>query len=378
MRNTYSGRKGLVSRILSYGILVLSLFFCNGLQSQSTSLDGRLNGFNFIGPRYSEDLNFQSFEDIKSINANWVAFVPEVILDRSSLKLRPDSENHWWGKTIQGNIASIKMAKEAGLKVMLKPQMVLDYVTYPSGLFSDLIKLVDQGGAIVVDKSDGASWRGDFNPDNEEDWRIWEASYSDYVIKLALLAEELNVEILCIGTELKKSAELRPQYWYELIKKIRKIYKGRITYSANWDEYNEIEFWDQLDYIGTNSYYPISLSATPNVKSTMRNWTYYRSRLKKLSKKHNKQILITEFGYRNVSYAGIRPWIHDDGTSKSNYEAQDNLYDAFFQSFWDQSWIRGGFSWNWDAVEKKQGNTDFSVQGKPAENIIRKWYNSTP
>ena len=374
MRNTYSFRNGLVNRLLSNVILILCLFFGNGMQSQSISSDARLNGISFIGPRYSEDLNFQSFEDIKSINANWVAFVPEVILNRSNLKLRPDSENHWWGKTIEGNIAAIKMAKEAGLKVMLKPQVVLDYVTYPSGLFSNLIKLVDQGGEIVVDKSDGASWRGDFSPDNEEDWRIWESSYSDYVIKLAYQAEELDVEVFCIGTELKKSVELRPQYWVGLIKKIRSIYKGRITYSANWDEYSGVEFWDQLDYIGTNSYYPISLSATPHVKSTKRNWTYYRSRLKKLSEKYNKQILITEFGYRNVSHAGVRPWIHDDGKSESNYEAQANLYDAFFQSVWDQSWIKVGFSWNWDAVEKKQGNTDFSVQGKPAESVIRKWY----
>lgn len=335
----------------------------------------KMNGISFNGPRYQADLKANSFEEIKELKANWIAFVPETILNRSTLKLRPDSENHWWGKTIEGSVQAIKMAKSAGLRVMLKPQMVLDNITYPSsGLFSELIKLEDQGGKIVSDKSDGASWRGDFSPDNEADWQTWEDSYSKYILRLAIIAEDLDVDVFCLGTELKESAEQRPQFWKNLIKKVRKIYSGPITYSANWDEYSDIEFWADLDFIGTNTYYPISLSGTPKVKSTVRNWKYFKSKLKKFSEKHGKQILITEFGYRNVSYSGVRPWIHDSGKSEPNDQAQSNLYEAFFQSFWNEPWIIGGFSWNWDAVPQKKGNTDFSVQGKAAAGVLREWF----
>lgn len=347
------------------------------MTAQSIQIQKPINGISFSGPQYESELDPKIFLGIVETNANWVGFVPEVILNRSTLKLRPDSENHWWGRTLIGNISAIKLAKEKGLKVMLKPQMVLDNVTSPSGLFSDLIKLEDLGGRIVDDKSDGASWRGEFRPDSEKDWLIWEASYRNYILKVSSLAQELGVDLLCIGTELKQSTKRRSEFWIKLIKEIREVYKGPITYSANWDEYSNIDFWNLLDYIGTNSYYPISLRSTPTVNGTKSNWRFFKRNLKKLSVKYDKEILITEFGYRNVSYAGVRPWIHDDGQSEPNYNAQSNLYEALFQAFWDESWIKGGFSWNWDAVEKEVGNTDFSIQNKPALKILTEWYSKS-
>ncbi len=364
-------------RIDRYAIPVLIIIFGTisiGLEGQVIFQEESINGVSFRGPRYERDLNPDSFGEILEVNANWVAFTPEVILDRSTLKLRSDKDNHWWGNTISGNIILIRMAKEAGLKVMLKPQMILDNVTFPSGLFSDLIKLEDQGGKIVSDKSDGASWRGDFDPLTKESWMIWEQSYRSYILSLARTAEELEVDLFCIGTELKISTKKRPEFWRQLISDVRKVYSGPISYSANWDEYSRIEFWDELDIIGVNSYCPISLRRTPTVEGTIDNWKYYKKVLKEFSEGLDKDVLITEFGYRNVSFAGLRPWIHDDGDSKSNLEAQSNLYEAFFRSYWNEPWIKGGFSWNWDAVTKGIGNTDFSIQNKPAQEILSNWY----
>ena len=366
-----------IKRFSNLLVLVSLLFGYQIVCAQSIPINGIINGVSFTGPRYSEDLNESSFEEIKNTNANWVSITPEVILNRATLQLRPDTENHWWGQKIEGSVAAIKMAKKAGLKVMLKPQVILDNISHSSGLFSNLITLKDQGDEIVIDKSDGASWRGEISPDTEGDWLTWETSYTDYILRLATIAEDLEVDLFCIGTELKSSTKKRPEYWIALIQKVRKFYHGPITYSANWDEYKNIEFWGQLDFIGCNSYFPISIRATPSIKFTKRNWKYFRKKLKKLSEKHRKKLIITEFGYRNVSYAGLRPWIHNDKKSKPNDEAQANLYDAFFQSFWDQQWILGGFSWNWDAVEKDPGNTDFSIQGKPAIGILSSKYAST-
>jgi hypothetical protein len=35
----------------------------------------------------------------------------------------------------------------------------------------------------------------------------------------------------------------RPKYWQELILEIRKVYKGKLTYAANWDEFKRVPFW---------------------------------------------------------------------------------------------------------------------------------------
>ena len=38
---------------------------------------------------------------------------------------------------------------------------------------------------------------------------------------------------------------------------VRQTFKGKLTYSANWDHYSGIGFWDDLDLIGMNSYWKL-------------------------------------------------------------------------------------------------------------------------
>ena len=122
------------------------------------------------------------------------------------------------------------------------------------------------------DKTNGARWRGDFKAKNTADWNTWERSYEKYILQLAHLAEANEVALFCIGTELRESAKQRPHFWKQLIKKVRNVYAGQLTYSANWDEYQDITFWKDLDYIGIDAYFPISAAGTPEVEETVANW----------------------------------------------------------------------------------------------------------
>ena len=80
-------------------------------------------------------------------------------------------------------------------------------------------------------------WRGEFTGnikmDSEENWRILEESYTQFILTYAKAAENLNADIFCIGTELEQFVANRPIYWQKIIKEIRKIYKGKLTYAAN-------------------------------------------------------------------------------------------------------------------------------------------------
>jgi len=209
---------------------------------------------------------------------------------------------------------------------------------------------------------------------NEADWQTVEQSYEAYILKLAKVAADLEVDMFSVGTELKQFAIKRPAYWQQLIKKVRKIYKGQLTYSANWDEYQKISFWQSLDFIGVDTYFPINRMETPDYKRTLKNWRSIHKQMRKLSKKADKKILLTEFGYRNVSYAGKRPWTHDKGPATINNQAQVNLYKAFFQTFWKEKWVAGGFAWKWFHQAQAKNNTSFSVQGKPALEVVQEWY----
>ena len=330
----------------------------------------------FSGPG-EPNLTVEMFEGIKVSNANWVALIPEATLDRYTLNFLEDAKNDWWSETIEANIQGIQLAKQAGLKVFLKPHIVLGaikdkrtpkarLVSYSSNSFSN---------TPLVDKTRGAEWRGTLSVKKERDWQQLEQNYEAYILKLAKIAAIEEVDLFSVGTELKEFATKRPQFWRQLIQKVRMIYDGPLTYAANWDEYQKISFWQDLDYIGVDTYFPINKMKTPEVKKTIKYWRAIQKQLRKLSKAEDRKILLTEFGYRNVSYAGKRPWTHDKGkNTPPNYQAQVNLLEAFFQSFWHKPWVAGGFSWKWFGNPKSGKDTTFSVQGKPALKVLQKWY----
>lgn len=304
--------------------------------------------------------------EVNITQAKWVAFIPEIILERETLKLRPDELNPNWGETQIGIFKGIKLAKENGFKVMLNPHIILSKTE--SGKKNILT------GKKIKDKTRGVEWRGDFKAKNEADWKIWEKEYEQYILQLAHMADSFEVDILSVGAELRESAVKRPEYWRNLIQKIREIYSGKLTYSANWDEYDKITFWDDLDFIGVDTYFPVNLSNTPKTRKTIRNWRRISKKIKKKNQKFDRPILLTEFGYRSIEFAGRKPWLHDKGKDTSNLQAQVNLYEAFFRTFWKKDWIAGGFLWKWYADESEVKPTDFSPQGKPALEVIKTWY----
>ena len=264
----------------------------------------KIAGMSLSSPQYPI-LNTEVFESIQNINANWVAFIPEATLDRSTLTLIPDEENHWWGKTVEANIEGIQLAKKAGLKVFLKPHIILSPVSK-----KNKVVFINNGTTTyekIKDKTRKAEWRGDFYAPSEMDWQTWEESYEAYILKLAKVAAEWEVDLFSIGTELKMSATKRPKFWRQLIRKIKNIYHGPLIYCANWDEYDKVSFWADLDYIGIDTYFPINKMETPSVKKTLKNWRPIQKKLKKISKKEKKKIILTEFGYRSVAYAGKTP-----------------------------------------------------------------------
>ena len=304
------------------------------------------------------ELNLSMLQEVESINANWIAVVPEATLDRATLKLLPDSVNDFWGETVAANIEAVRLAKSLGYKVFLKPHIVLGEKVGRS-----------------EDKTKKASWRGDLKAGSEGDWEKLEAEYGQYIIELARLAEQYDVELFSIGTELKGFVAHRGTFWFSLIDQVRAVYSGKITYSANWDEYKSIRFWSELDYIGVDAYFPLSKSETPKVRQVKRKWKSIRSNLEKLSKRYDRQILFTEYGYRNISNSGHRPWEHvKDRDTASNLTAQKNLYQALYESVWTESWLAGGFLWKWFAKPLSEDNTDFTVQDKPAQAVVREWY----
>ncbi|NQW28219.1 MAG: hypothetical protein HQ474_09935, partial [Flammeovirgaceae bacterium] len=198
----------------------------------------------------------------------------------------------------------------------------------------------------------------------------------NYILHYANLADSLQVPLFCIGTEFRMAVQKRGPFWKNLIKKVRAIYSGQITYAANWDNYQLIDFWSELDYIGIDAYFPLIEVAQPTLSQLLTAWGPEFERLKSLSADYQKPILFTEFGYQSLTGTTGKHWQLNN--KNTEMESQRTAYEAILNKFWDVPWFAGGFLWKWHLKKDAGGLKDpnFTPQGKPALEVITKYYKS--
>jgi len=330
----------------------INLVFCFIFLLQSCSAQPiskeKINAISFVASR--EAVSQEHMDAVLNLNANYAAVMPfGFIRNLETPDIKFNTDRQWFGETKAGIEQYIKMLHDNDIAVMVKPQIWI--------------------------------WRGEFTGylkmNTEADWKTLEDSYRDFILTYAKGAAEMDVEIFCIGTELEQFIMERPQFWDGLISEIKKVYKGKLTYAANWDEYKRVPFWKQLDYIGVDAYFPISESKTPTVAEATEGWQRWKKELKNISEENDKKIIFTEYGYRSLDFAGKEPWRSERDMPGLNLDAQTNLTKAVFDEIYPQEWFAGGFIWKWFIDHKQSGgfeNNQFTPQNKPVEEIIRQHF----
>jgi hypothetical protein len=314
---------------MKYLCLFLSLFsfgFCNQAVQQPTrssrseaqgipsptypftarfSAVEKMHGLTFVAP--PEPFAENPMKAVNAVGATWISVVPYAFtrLDMPNVRYA-EHGGQWWGERPEGVRETIRAAHENGVKVMLKPQV---YV--PNG------------------------WTGALDFKTDEDWEQWEEAYVRYILRFAALADSTGAELFCIGTEFNNAIQKRPQFWTSVIKQIRTIYRGKLTYSSNWDDWERVPFWSELDYIGLGGYFPLVEASTPDVEQLKTAWKPVHERLKNFSKQKGKPVLFTEFGYLSVDGCGWRNWELENGIEERNIneQAQANCLEALFATF---------------------------------------------
>ena len=317
-----------------------------GLTSFNFKTESKINGLSFVSTNSSID--HTNVEPIISLNANYVAIIPfGFVSSLNDPNLTFNSKHQWYGETTAGISQYTEEFRKGKLKLMMKPQ-------------------------IWVMRGE---YCGHIEMKTEKEWQKLEQSYTNFILHYAAIAEKLKTEIFCIGTEMDYFQTNRPQYWVQVIKKIKTKYSGKITYAANWDEYKRVKFWKDLDYIGVDAYFPLSNKKTPTETDCTQGWKKYKEELKGISLKNERPILFTEFGYCSSDSAAHEPWRSD--RRKINLLGQLNATNALFTSFWDEEWFAGGFIWKWFHDYENSGgigHAGHTPQNKPVENIIRQRY----
>ncbi|MGD9131153.1 MAG: hypothetical protein PVH73_06220 [Candidatus Bathyarchaeota archaeon] len=244
---------------------------------------------------------------------------------------------------------AITTAHSLGLKVMLKP----------------MVEAVEREETLSY-----PVWRGEIQPSDE-----WFESYSEFINFFAEFAEENGVELFSVGCEYKATTGEKEQ-WETVIQGVRERYSGPIVYSADWTNYQNIEWWDSVDYVGIDAYFPLSvLKYDPAFDELKNAWNNYADEIEAWLSTVNKPVILTEIGYRSGDGTNMAP---------SNYwsdmpidlQEQMDCYEAAFQTLWKRSWFYGFYWWTWTYNPTDGGPNDSShtPQGKPAQEVITQWY----
>jgi hypothetical protein len=303
------------------------------------SAQPRYDGFNIIatpGHAYGGLSARRALASARRLGARSVAIVPflwqatpgEGFVARG--KDMPDAELR----------AAIRDARALGLTVMVKP-----HVWVPE------------------------SWAGTVAPRSEDGWRTWFESYRAALATIAAVAAEERADALSIGTELEKTTG-RPE-WIELIAAVRARFPGRLLYVAhNTEEAEQVPFWNLLDAIGVTLYPP--LGADRDRAGRLDAMQAAARRLDALSARTDRRIVVGEIGLRSAEGAAAKPW----ESAEERTAAADPLLQAEVLADWlrvlRRPSVQGVLVWRWftDPAAGGIADTDFTVQGKPAEGVL--------
>lgn len=340
-----------MNNFLSLGIVFavgMALVACSAIGEKPFRYTGpKLEGVSFVAPR--DSMSDTCYIPVKRISAEWVSLMPYGFVQEGSARFVYGRDNQWkwWGESPYGVVQCIRMAHQKGLKVMLKPHMWVGHGTFT----------------------------GHFDLQTEEEWQIFEQSYGEYLLDYARIADSTGVELYCIATEMQTFVKRRPQFWHRIIKEIKGIYKGKLTYAENWDSYQEVPFWKELDFVGVDAYFPLSEKRGPSLEELRKGWIPHIKSLEKYAHRVQKPILFTEYGYLSTDYAARRPW-ETDRNQPENEALQAEAYQALFEEVWAKEWMAGGFVWKWfPSLEPgRKARDPYSPQNKPAEAVLSRFY----
>lgn len=334
-------------------ILFFSWFACSFSWAQSSFPQGdefaKINGLNVAS--MDRLLDTSEIQPMRAMNANWVAVIPfGFVPGLHEPGLVFDSEWQWIGERMEGVEVAVKALHSRGIQVMLKPQLWIAH----------------------------GDFTGHLSMNSDADWQQFEERYMDFIMSYANLAKNEGVEMLCIGTEMKLFVQARPEFWQRLIKEVREVYSGKISYAENWDAYTEVSFWKDLDFIGIDAYFPIAKGKLPKPKKLVAGWKLIGGKLAAFSEVLDRKVIFTEYGYRSIPSCAEKPWDYSSSEEQSE-NAQYNALAALYKVIWNEPFIQGGFLWKWHPDHRGSDHPDsdhFTVQNKKAEELVREVYGS--
>lgn len=247
---------------------------------------------------------------------------------------------------------AVRKAKSLGLKVCLKP----------------MVDCLDR------------SWRAriNFPTENDSYWTKWFASYTRFMLHYAAIAEQEGCDMLCTGCEMV-GMDTQSAHCKKLISDVRKVFRGLIMHNINHGDELRFSWLSEVDVIGISGYYPVTEPDDSSAACMRRKWPEHRERLRACAERYGKPVMFAEIGVRNEHGCTMYPWdFRNRPEMPADEQEQADFYETAMEAMWDEPYFEGFFWWDWKSVigpeELAHENRDFTVYGKLAEQVLRKWY----
>ncbi|MEW6198566.1 MAG: hypothetical protein AB1601_07890 [Planctomycetota bacterium] len=230
---------------------------------------------------------------------------------------------------------------------------------------------------VLLRNPRGSEWRGVIDP---PDWDDWWRQYTDFVLYFADIARAGQADALMVGSELV-STEKYTARWVKVIETVRPRFGlpecgEKLGYSANWDHYRPVEFWDRLDFIGMTSYYTLADKKGPTVEEIMAKWEPIKRDILEWQRGIGKPLLLAEVGWCSQEGAAMAPWNYyqNQRATPAALEEQRRLYEAFIRVWNNTPELMGVIWWEWNASAGGPGDYGYTPKNKPAEQVLRRWF----
>ena len=279
-----------------------------------------------------------TMDELKGLGAGWIAIHPYA-------QIKADGGLRWRSEPAPEHLTRpLAWAKERALGVMMIP-----HIAYWGSPFS---------------------WRGDIRFDDPAGWNRFFDDYEKWIVEMATVAEAGGAGRFCVGLEYSH-AEKYSERWRRIIAAVRAVYRGRLSYGANWTDFEKVPFWDAVDEIGVLAYFPLTESENPSAEKIAAGWEPWLKKLAALSKKSGKQIVFTEVGYNDDAHCAARPWEFHRGPGSPSPELQARCLGVALNMQKRAPWLAGAFLWKWfPDVPSHEHRESFDLRTPLLKSII--------
>lgn len=255
-----------------------------------------------------------TLEDMREVGARWVAIHPYAgIRADGTVRFRP-----WDGEALPPHVERpLRVARDLGFRIVLKP-----HVAYWGSPFR---------------------WRGDIEFHRDDQWQRFWQTYSDWILNMIESCPDIDGFV--VGTELDRTLHFEAR-WRKLIAEVRQRTSAPLTYAANWTHYQDVAFWDALDAVGIQAYFPLADRAGADEADLEAAWRAHMSELRRYSRLVERPVVFTELGYNRAFTAPVRPW--DDKLDGHEAElVQASCLRIALRAIEQEPAVSGAFLWKW-------------------------------